>query len=794
MNAPAELLESICKYLDFGDIKRWAYVNRHFLFHLYPIMHQRDSRETLKAARWACEHGLVNLLAWAQANGTDVKHQFPPLGVIEYINGRPFHCYEDPPEQFQTLLHMATYYDQLEIMKSLILSGADMTVGRRQDRNSSIFWEPVCYARSPAAVILLMPSKSRDWNILFPLYRMILDWASLSTIATTLDHIRKPESFWRADKTMVARILCYASMHYRFDVIDLVAQQFKLGRDSIPFLDALCLTAVGGALCPKVLPTRDETVCETINAAFRLSTQEPSRYINRVIDCTIYAHFYNLETTTLTPLLMSMRCFVPVGMTKLLLQAGANPHQRCEWPTSHILYLRDKSSYPNIMKSEWQVSGTALAYSIAMTLMAPMARRQQGNREKARLLLKYGTAFETSGYPVSFILSTLTWPHPKHKIVKNISGLLGKKSFTHLNKYGETHLTSLLSWMSHTPRHNTPHITNMPIEQWAWSIARLAHVLLRMPINKFYLSHVPTDGPSKGLTPIEIVNRHDLSAGCFKNNLRYFHCIKGVFAISNILLYHGSSINVKDKDGMCFLHLAAKRGDRMRVLYLINRGAEVHSVDRQHNTALHYACQIDVNDREVENKMGQTRRRIEIMRKLVWHGVDVNAKNKDGVTPLFFACQSLDYKLVGELLRLGAKILLDNKGRSLKHAVKHARGKYEDFQRGAEGALSRILFKQGEADYVYDPRKRVLDVLKGDYPTSKSGVIGRDIEPPSMEHILGNYPPSKRKPEEATVLKCCAEVSWDMEYDCLRVHQSDFEEVDDSDIEPIVIPENCMVE
>lgn len=37
IDVPAELLESICKYLDFGDIKRWAYVNRHFLFHLYPI-------------------------------------------------------------------------------------------------------------------------------------------------------------------------------------------------------------------------------------------------------------------------------------------------------------------------------------------------------------------------------------------------------------------------------------------------------------------------------------------------------------------------------------------------------------------------------------------------------------------------------------------------------------------------------------------------------------------------------------------------------------------------------------
>ncbi|KAI0897101.1 ankyrin [Annulohypoxylon nitens] len=785
MDVPAELLESICKYLDFGDIKRWAYVNRHFLFHLYPIMHQRDSRKTLKAARWACKHGLVNLLTWAQVNGTDVKHRFPPLGIPQRISGVRFRPYLDPPEQFPTLLHMAAYYDQLEIMKSLIFSGADMTIGRARNWNTANFWEPMCYARSSAAVILLMPGVSQDWNILCPIYRMILDWVPLSAIATILDHIRKPESFWRAEKSMIERILCYASMRNRSDIIDLVTQRFKLDNKPPPFLDATCLMAVAGAIAHEALPTRKETICGTINAVLRLSTQEPSRYINRTINHSMFLGYRRHVGDTITTLLfLSMRSFVPVSVTNLFLKLGANPHQRCQWPTHDIFYFRvSESSYSDIMDSEWQVSGTALTYSVAMTLMVPMARRQQGNREKAMLLLKYGAAFETSGYPVSFMLSTVVWPYPMHKVIKGISGLLGRKSFTHLNKYGETHLTSLLSWMSHTPRHNTPHKTSMPIEQWAWSIARLAHALLEIPINKTYLSHLPTDGPNKGLTPIEIINRHDLSAGCFKKSNIYFRCITGVFAISDVLLHHGSSVNIKDQDGVCLLHLAAKRGDTMRVLYLISRGAEVHSVDRQHNTALHYACQIDVNDREVDNKMGQTRRRIEIIRKLVWHGADVNAKNKDGITPLFFACQSLDYKLVEELLRVGAKVLLDNNGRSLKHAVKRAKGKYEDYQRGAEGALSRILFKQGEADYVYDPRKRVLDVLEGDYPTNETGIIGRDIEPPSKKHFLRNCFRSSRTSEGATVLKCCEEISWDMEFDCSRiVRQSDFEELDDFDL------------
>ncbi|KAI1089100.1 hypothetical protein F5B19DRAFT_388982 [Rostrohypoxylon terebratum] len=160
-----------------------------------------------------------------------------------------------------------------------------------------------------------------------------------------------------------------------------------------------------------------------------------------------------------------MRSFVAVSVTRLFLKADVNPHQRCQWPTHDIYYVRvSESGYSEIIGSEWQVSGTGLAYSVVMALMTPMCRRQQGNPEKARLLLEYGTVSETSGYSVSFMLSTDTWSYPMHKVIESILGLLGKKSFSLLNKYGETHPTNLLSWMSHTPRQNIPHKTNMPIE------------------------------------------------------------------------------------------------------------------------------------------------------------------------------------------------------------------------------------------------------------------------------------------------------------------------------------------
>ncbi|OTA63155.1 ankyrin, partial [Hypoxylon sp. EC38] len=102
-----------------------------------------------------------------------------------------------------------------------------------------------------------------------------------------------------------------------------------------------------------------------------------------------------------------------------------------------------------------------------------------------------------------------------------------------------------------------------------------------------------------------------------------------------ILFRHGSSVNTKDADGRSLLHWAAKLCAIDRIQFLLERDAKIDDVDNRGFTALHFACQMNVEDVDVDPE--QDHRRADIVRYLFLKGADLNAKNNEGITPLFLA-------------------------------------------------------------------------------------------------------------------------------------------------------------
>ena len=95
----------------------------------------------------------------------------------------------------------------------------------------------------------------------------------------------------------------------------------------------------------------------------------------------------------------------------------------------------------------------------------------------------------------------------------------------------------------------------------------------------------------------------------------------------------GTEINTKDDKGLTALHWAAERGHKKIVEFLIANDADVNAlVDREKVTPLHY----------VGSK--------EVAKMLIDAGSNVNAKDNEGKTPLYFA-ELTRHKAIADLLR-----------------------------------------------------------------------------------------------------------------------------------------------
>jgi len=118
-------------------------------------------------------------------------------------------------------------------------------------------------------------------------------------------------------------------------------------------------------------------------------------------------------------------------------------------------------------------------------------------------------------------------------------------------------------------------------------------------------------------------------------------------AAAQLLLEHGASVHVRDKDGQTALHRALRRDLSDLVALLLQSGADV---DAQDNDGMTLLLQVV-----------QWGKRAATVQLLLEHGASVHLQNKDGLTPLHFAVTRDRSDVVALLLQFGAPVdALDN--------------------------------------------------------------------------------------------------------------------------------------
>ena len=111
--------------------------------------------------------------------------------------------------------------------------------------------------------------------------------------------------------------------------------------------------------------------------------------------------------------------------------------------------------------------------------------------------------------------------------------------------------------------------------------------------------------------------------------------------VARLLLERGVDVNTQDKDHNSPLHYASYSGKLEIALTLLNRGAKANAKNHWEETPLH-----QVSQGEYESQADGVR----IARLLLDRAVDVNAQNKNGITPLHLAIWYGKLKIVQLLL------------------------------------------------------------------------------------------------------------------------------------------------
>jgi ankyrin repeat protein len=123
--------------------------------------------------------------------------------------------------------------------------------------------------------------------------------------------------------------------------------------------------------------------------------------------------------------------------------------------------------------------------------------------------------------------------------------------------------------------------------------------------------------------------------------------LKGRLHVFKFLLDNGAKVNVSDNTGQTPLMAAASSSNAKIVEFFLMKSASIGSIDFNGMTALHYAA------KENEQPSALT---CDTVKLLVDNGLDVNARDNEGLTPLHHACKSGSQRLVELFIQLKADI------------------------------------------------------------------------------------------------------------------------------------------
>lgn len=138
-----------------------------------------------------------------------------------------------------------------------------------------------------------------------------------------------------------------------------------------------------------------------------------------------------------------------------------------------------------------------------------------------------------------------------------------------------------------------------------------------------------------GKVQIQIVAGGDINE-TFGPGLSLMHisALTGVMGVTDLLLKHGMAVDIEAEGGVTPLYLAIHVDNYAMAGFLMSRGANPNHKDKEGLTPLHWAC-----GALHEKLEGQNRRKL--VQMLIAQGADEKAKDNEGRTPL-------DHAVIGE--------------------------------------------------------------------------------------------------------------------------------------------------